>query len=251
MLTRFFHVKIRPGKSTEFQNFYEDEILPALQNTPGCRYGSLIQSVEDPSEFVSFSLWDSEESIKGWEKSETFTLLLSRAREFFAGSTEWRVQLTKDLKLEYTPVYEEPVVRSFQTATHAEPRDLSRAAGGPMYVRLTSLKVELDKLSEFKQIYDREITPTLRKVPGCQYAFFVQSPQESEVISVTIWDDKDHADAYEQSGTFDRLVDKVRPTLSPVYQWKMKLSEEAHATTVTSEEVDVKAYRVITGKELK
>ena len=251
MLTRFFHPKIKPGKSAEFKRFYNEEILSALQKTPGCLYGSLIQSVEDPNEFISFSLWDSEASVGGWEKSETFALLLGRAREFFAGSTEWRVQLTKDLKLEYTPIYEEPVVKSFQTATHAEPRDFSRAASGPMYVRLTSLKVEPEKLADFKRIYDTEITPILRKVSGCRYAFFVQSAKEDEVISVTIWDSKDHADVYEQSGTFDRLVDKVRPTLSQVYQWKMKLSEEAHATTVTSEEVDVKAYRIITGKGLK
>ncbi len=251
MLTRFFYAKIKPGKTGEFKQFYMDEILPTLQKTPGCLYGSLIQSVEDPNEYISFSLWDSEQSIKGWENSNAFALLLGRAREFFAGSTEWSVQLTKDLKLEYTPVYEEPVVRSFQTTNRAELRDISKAASGPMYVRLTSHKVDPAKLSDFKQIYQTEIIPALYKVNGCRYAFLVESAQEGEAISVTVWDSKDHAEAYEQSGTFDRLVDKLRPTLSQVYQWKMKLSEEAHTTTVTSEEVDVKAYRVITGKELK
>jgi quinol monooxygenase YgiN len=251
MLTRFFNVKIKTGKSREFKEFYDREILPTLQETRGCRYGSLIQSVEDPNDFIAFSLWDSADSIHEWENSETFAQLVDRAREYFAGSNEWRVQLTKDLKLEYTPMVEEPVVRSFQAATHAEPKEISRAATGPMYVRLTSLRVEQEKLSEFKEIYDSLIIPTLSRVEGCRYAFFVQSPKESEVISVTIWDSKEHADVYEQGGTFDRLLDKVRPTLSQIYQWKMKLSEEAHATTVTSEEVDIKGYRVISGRELK
>ena len=251
MLTRFFYAKIKPGKSGEFKRFYNEEILPALQKTPGCLYGSLIQSVEDPNEFISFTVWDTEASVRAWEHSSTFALLIEKAREIFAGSTEWRVQLTKDLNLEYTPVQEEAVVRSYQTATGAEPHELSKAISGPMYVRLTSHKVELEKLSDFKRIYQTEIIPALYNVDGCRYAFLVESAQEGEAISVTIWDSKDHADAYEQSGTFDRLVEKLRPTLSQVYQWKMKLAEEAHATTVTSEEVAVKTYQVITGKELK
>jgi len=250
MFTRFFHAKVRPGKEAEFEHFFTDEILPALQRAPGCLYGSLIQSTENPEDFISFSLWDTQGSIRGWEQSSKYTLLLQKSREFFVSSTEWRVQLTKELKLEYTPVLEEPIVRSYREATTVEPHELSQAFRGPMYLRLTSAKVVPDKLGELQEIYRNEVIPTLRSVVGCRYAFLVDTPGESEVISVTIWDSKDRADAYEKSGIFEGLVEKVRHTLSPVYQWKMQLAGQTHGATVTSDDLTVKPYQVIVGRQL-
>jgi heme-degrading monooxygenase HmoA len=251
MLTRFFNVRIKPGNSTEFRRFYTDEILPALQKAPGCLYASLIQSTEDPNDYISFSVWDTEGNIRAWEQSSAFALLLQKAQDYFASSAEWRVQLTKDLKLEYAPVPEEPVVKSYRESTPTVPQELSRALGGPMYVRLTSLKVEPQKVAELKQIYQSEIIPTLQKVEGCRYAFLVESPDAGEAISVTIWDSREHAEAYEQSGLFDSLVEKVRHTFSQVFQWKMKLAEEVRTSTITSEELEVKPYQVVVGKQLK
>jgi heme-degrading monooxygenase HmoA len=250
MFTRFFHAKIRPGKEGEFKRFYTDEILPALQHAPGCLYGSLIQSTENSEDFISFSLWDTQGSIRGWEQSSKYTLLLQKSREFFVSSTEWRVQLTKELKLEYTPVLEEPIVRSYREATAVKPHELSQAFSGSMYVRLTSAKIAPDKLGELQEIYKNEIIPALHCVSGCRYAFLVDTPAESEVISVTIWDSKDQADDYERSGIFESLVERVRHTFSQVYQWKMQLAEETHGATVTSDELTVKPYQVVVGKQL-
>jgi heme-degrading monooxygenase HmoA len=250
MFTRFFHAKIRPGKESEFKRFYTGEILPALQQASGCLYGSLIQSTENPEDFISFSLWDTQGSIRAWEQSSKYELLLQKTREFFASSTEWRVQLSRELKLEYSPVVEEPIVRSYRGATTVEPRELSQAFRGPMYVRLTSAKVAPDKMGEFQEIYKNEIIETLHCVDGCRYAFLVDTPAESEIISVTIWESKDHADAYEKSGIFESLVEKVRHTFSPIYQWKMQLAGQKHGTTVTSDDLTVKPYQVIAGKRL-
>lgn len=250
MLTRFFYAKIKAGKEGEFERYYTDEILPALQQTPGCLYGSLIQSTENPNEFISFSLRDTQGSVRKWEQSSTYALLVQKARELFAGSTEWRVQLTRELKLEYMPVIEEPIVRSYREATAVEPHQLSQAFSGPMYVRLTSAKVVPDKLGEFQKIYEDEIIPTLRTVSGCRYAFLVGSLDESEFISVTIWDSKDRADAHEKSGIFEGLVERVRHTFSQVYQWKMQLAEQTHGATVTSDDLTVKPYQVVVGKQL-
>lgn len=250
MFTRFFYAKIRAGKEGDFKHFYTDEILPALKGAPGCLYGSLIQSTENPDEFISFSLWDTQGNIRGWEQSSKYALLVQKAREFFAGSTEWRVQLTRDLKLEYAPVFEEPVIRSYREETAVKPHELSYAFSGPMYVRLTSAMVAPDKLREFQEIYRNEIIPTLQTVSGCRYAFLVDTPGESETISVTIWDSKDHADAYEKSGIFESLVERVRHTFSQVYQWKMQLAEQTHGATVTSDDLTVKPYQVVVGRQL-
>ncbi len=251
MVTRFVHAKIRPGKLSEMKRFYNDEVLLTLQQTPGCLYACLIQSLDDPDDLISCTLWDTQEHARGYEESGIYTSLLQKARDLLQSSTEWRVQLAKELKLEYTPVQEEPMVRSYRTATSAEIGEISEVLSSPMYVRLTSMKVEHERTEEFKRIYEAEIVPVLRGVPGCRYAFLVESADEGEAISVTIWDSKEHADAYEQSGIFDELVEKLRPTFSQVFQWKMKLAEEAQAATVTSEDLTVKPYQVVTGKQLR
>jgi heme-degrading monooxygenase HmoA len=250
MFTRFFYAKIKPGKSGEFKRFYTDEILPALQQAPGCLYASLIQSVEDSNEFISFSLWDTQGSIRGWEQSSKFSAVLNKARELFAGSNEWRVQLTTNLELEYTPVSDEPIVRSYRGATSVEPHELSQAFSGQMFVRLLSVRVAPGKLGELREIYKNEIIPTLKTVSGCRYAFLVDSPEENEVLSVTIWNSKGDAVAYETSGVYESLVEKVRHTFSQAYQWKMQLAEETHGATVTSEDISVKPYQVVVGKQL-
>lgn len=250
MFTRFFYAKVRPGKEGEFKRFYTDEILPALQQASGCLYGSLIRSTENPEDFVSFSLWDTQGSIRAWEQSSRYELLLQKSREFFVSSREWRVQLSRELKLEYSPVFEEPIIRSYREATTVEPHELSEAFSGPMYVRLTSALVAADKLSELQEIYKNEILPTLHTVGGCRYAFLVDSPSESEVLSVTIWDSKDDADAYEKSGVFKSIVERVQHTFSPVYQWKMQLAEQTTGATVTSDDLKVKPYQVVVGKQL-
>ena len=251
MFTRFFYAKFKTGRLAAFKSFYNEEVLPVLQRTEACFYACLIQSVEDSNEFVSCTLWDTQAHAQALERSDTYHLLLEKAREMLVGSTEWKVQLTKELKLEYAPVYEDPVVRSYRAMMGPEPYHLSQATQGPMYVRLTSIKVEPEKLSEFKQIYESEILPELRGVSGCRYAFLVDSPEEKEVMSVTIWDSKEHADAYEKSGMFQRLVEKVRHTFSQVYQWKMKLAEEVLTDTVTSEDVIVRPYQIVVGKQLR
>jgi len=251
MVTRFLHARIKPGKLSEMKRYYNEEVLPTLQKTPGCLFACLIQSVNDPEELISFTLWNTLRNAQAYEETGAYRSLLEGAGNFLQSSTEWRVQLTKELKLEYTAVQEEPLVRSYKAVTRTEAGELAEVLSGPMYVRLTSVKVEQEKTEDFKRIYDGEILPQLRTVAGCRYAFLVESPEEGEVISVTIWDSKEHADAYEQSGMFDRLVEKVRHTFSHVYQWKMKLAEEAHAATVTSEDLTVKPYQVVTGKQLR
>jgi heme-degrading monooxygenase HmoA len=250
MFTRFFHAKIKPGKGNEFKSFYTAEILPALHQAPGCLYASLIRSVEDPNEFISFSLWDTQGSIRGWEQSSKFSVVLNKAKQLFAGSSEWRVQLTTNLELEYIPVSEEPVVRSYREATAVEPHELSRAFTGQMFVRLLSVKVAPGKLGELREIYKNEVIPTLKTVSGCRYAFLVDSAEENEIISVTIWNSKDDAAAYETSGVYESLVEKTRHTFSQAYQWKMQLAEETQGATVTSEDISVKPYQVVVGKRL-
>jgi len=71
------------------------------------------------------------------------------------------------------------------------------------------------------------------------------------VISLSIWDSKEDALNYEKSGAFDNLVNKLRPTFSQFYQWKMELDKNSAKKVSTSDDLKVTHYRVVTGKNLR
>ena len=112
--------------------------------------------------------------------------------------------------------------------------------------------LQKNKITEFRDIYQDSIIPALRDTEGCCYAYLIESMrQDNEVISVTIWDKKENAQNYEKSGKFDELVNKLRPTFSQFYQWKMALDDNTENKVRTSDDLKIKDYQVVTGKNLR
>ena len=84
-----------------------------------------------------------------------------------------------------------------------------------MWVRLTFVEVRRDKLDELRKIYYEELVPAAKGQKGFKDAFLMESVgEEGEVISLTAWDTKENGDAYESSGTYAELVNKVRHTFA-------------------------------------
>lgn len=249
MYMRLLQIKIKPEKLPELQQFYETTVIPALQNLPGCRHASLIHGARHEDECISLTLWNSRENAEAYARSNLFQQLLQASQSFLADSPEWKIQLSDDLKLEYLPVPEEPVVKSYAVDTTTDTKALPEAQTAFMYLRIVSAKIKPGKLEEFRRLYAEEIIPALRNVPGCRYAFLTESLEaQSEVISVTIWDTRQEAENYEQSGLFDQLTQKVKHTFSELYQWKMALEQAHRGQAATSEDLTVKHYSVVTGK---
>ncbi|MCI0693545.1 antibiotic biosynthesis monooxygenase [candidate division KSB1 bacterium] len=249
MYMRLFQIKIKPEKLPELRQFYETKVIPALQNLPGCRHASLIHGVHHEDECISLTLWDSRGNAEAYAQSGLFRLLFQAGQPFLADSSEWKIQLSDDLKLEYVPVPEEPVVKSYGVDAATDTKALPEAQSAFMYLRIVSVQIKPGKLEEFRRLYAEEIIPALRGVPGCRYAFLTESLEaQNEVISVTIWDTRQEAENYEQSGLFDQLTQKVKHTFSELYQWKMALEQAHRGQAATSEDLTVKHYSVVTGK---
>ncbi|MDP2884188.1 MAG: hypothetical protein Q8P51_04110 [Ignavibacteria bacterium] len=68
------------------------------------------------------------------------------------------------------------------------------------------------------------------------------------MISVTVWDNKEAADVYESSGLFRKLTRKVQHTFSELYQWKMAVERRSSAQVMTTEDMKVAGYDVVSGK---
>jgi len=96
-----------------------------------------------------------------------------------------------------------------------------------MYLRLVQTRGNQNNLSEMRNRYAGETMPALRTTPGCLHAGLWQSvTQEEQMVSLTLWESKEHADRYEQSGVFRKLLDVARPLFAEVGEWKLQLSED-------------------------
>jgi quinol monooxygenase YgiN len=250
MFMRLVQVRIRPENRADFLRLYEEVIMPNLQGTPGCLYAGVVQSTRRDDEGISLTIWDSPQHADAYEKSGAFQRMIGESKPFFSDSSEWRVQLTKNLQLEYAPVAQEPVVTSYAHATGAGPPAPGHASF--LYLRMVSMRVQTEKTAEFKSIFENEVLPQLRSTAGCLYVYLVENvEQKDEWLSVSIWNSKEDADQYEQSGAFDRLRAKLESTFSSLFQWKAGLDRQLGKQAVTTEDVSVSGYTVVVGKSFQ
>ena len=84
-----------------------------------------------------------------------------------------------------------------------------------MWIRLIEVKIQPDKLDEIRKIYNEEIVPTVKTQKGNVDMFLMESmDREGEVISFTSWESQEDGDAYEGSGTYVEMVNKVKHTFA-------------------------------------
>jgi heme-degrading monooxygenase HmoA len=65
-----------------------------------------------------------------------------------------------------------------------------------MYARRVSLQLKPNSAAEFTQRLETEIIPMLRKQKGFRDEITFVAPAGSEAFGVSLWDDKESADAY-------------------------------------------------------
>lgn len=250
MFMRFVNLKINPASVVAFERFYEHRIGPTLRKVPGCVFASLIHSTESESEFLSFTLWESAGYALAYEQSGAYAKLIAENEPFEAESTEWKIQLTDDNTLEYRPVREAPVVQAMPVLAGTPEGEAISDLTDETYIRILHSSVAPGKFGELSTMYKEELVPAILAVDGCRAAFLVGMEEKNEGLSITIWDSQEQAVAYEESGRFAELLARAAPLLSSLYQWKMTLNPSTRDRTVTSDEVTVKGYTVISGMKV-
>jgi len=252
MYLRLVRVRIKRETLSVAQRLYDEKIASRLQAVPGCLYAGLMLSEHHEDECISMTLWDTQEHAEEYVESGLFKELVEEAEPYLTDPSEWKVQLSRNLELEYGPVPQEPVVKSYTMTAQTDSEVPPQEAGGRLYLRIVSARVQPKKMDELRKIYADEIIPTLRNTRGCRYAYLTQGIEETnEAISVTIWNSKEYADAYEEGGGFAELLDKIRHTFSEVYQWKMALEREFGGGVVSSGDYDVEGYSIVTGRRFR
>lgn len=252
MYMRFRQLKSKSANIEIFKSFYNSIVIPQLQKISGCLFAGLVQSSAESNELISMTIWDTQKNADGYEQSGVHKKLSEQMKPFLAESTEWKVQLSEKLELEYLPVPEEPVLKEYTVAAQSDSKQPSPEQSSRMYVRIVSSKIQKDKVSEFKKIYSEEIIPALMATQGCCYAYLIESlKEEDEFVSLTIWERKEDAEKYEKSGRFGEMIDKVKHTFSQFYRWKMALEKDSGQQVKTSEDLKVSKYGLVSGKSFK
>ncbi len=90
-----------------------------------------------------------------------------------------------------------------------------------MYARLTFIDIDPRDIKEVSTVYNFEVAPVIKKFQGVAEVMLLEPTDGSgELISVTTWHSKADAEAYERSGTYQEMVDKVKAKIvkPPVLQ---------------------------------
>ncbi len=252
MFMRLLNISAKSSDMEVMRSFYDAIVIGELQKIDGCLFAGLLQSNKDSNEGLSLTLWDSRDHADAYEKSGTYKKILEQAKPFLSESSEWKIQLSEDLELEYRQEDDEPELEQFNVTVHERTKMDMFKQHSKMYVRIVSHILQKDKVTEFRDIYMEEIIPALRDTNGCQYAYLIEGMNNAnEVVSLTIWDSRKDAENYEKSGLFSELVNKLRPTFSQFYQWKMALDKNVDKNVSTSDDLKVSDYQVVTGKNLR
>jgi heme-degrading monooxygenase HmoA len=95
-----------------------------------------------------------------------------------------------------------------------------------MFMRFVRMRINPDKVFQFEALYERVILKELESVRGCLYAGLVQSlDDQSDGLSLTLWERKEDADDYERSGMFAKMIDQSRPYFSDSSGWGVHLTD--------------------------
>jgi heme-degrading monooxygenase HmoA len=249
---RLFHVTVKSEKVGFLTSFYDAVVIPELQKIDGCLFAGLLLNNTDITDGISLTLWDTKKQAEDYEGSGLFEKFFDQAKPFLAESTEWKIQLSENLELEYKPEEDELDLEHFHVTVNERVKEDLFKQHSKMYIRIVSHILQKDKIKEFREIFTDQIIPALHVTKGCRYSYLIESmQQENEVISLTIWDSKEEALEYEKSGAFDNLVNKLRPTFSQFYQWKLALDKDPAKKVSTTDDLKVTHYRVVTGKNLR
>lgn len=251
MYMRFVRLKVEEGRFYDFRLFYDNRIIPALHDTPGCLFASLLQPTQDSNECVSLTFWKNQAAADAYENSGLYDDLLDDCDDLLSEVIEWRVRLPREGAEEVRSL-QDPEVECLPVRVGGGGCEIGELSTPNLFVRIVSARIELGRFDELRERFDNEVAPALRSTPGCRAVFLVEGAQKkSKALSVTVWESQEDAIRYEMSGAFDDLTAKVSEFFSRVYQWKVSLSPERQESGVQGRDLDVESFNLVTGGGLE
>jgi len=104
-----------------------------------------------------------------------------------------------------------------------------------MYARNVAIRLKPNTLSDFTRTFESSVLPILRKQKGFQDEITFAMPGGTDVVAISLWDTKEHADAYNDAGYPEVLkhLDKVLDGAPKLRVWDV-ISSTFHKAAVAA-----------------
>ena len=240
MVTHIIHAE----ESEKNAETYARSVLSALRSTQGCAFASLMQNTANPQECISLTIWDSRKASTDYEESGLYLKLVDSLRPYFLESTEWKLELSEDLSLEYTPLKVEPTVERFDESV-ADSGNIFRLRANPFAVHLLTLSVNEEQRAAFKSTFSTVVHPKYKLHKG--FIDLVMVRQERKFHIISFWDET--VDIGPSSGiqSIDQLIESIYKVLPSFVRWRISHTNDVHMSS-SSEDLRSATYRCLTAE---
>lgn len=241
MFLRMVTHAIRSAETEQMAELYHRTVITALRTTPGCVFASLLQNTVNTQECISLTLWNTPKDSYDYEESGLFRQLVNTLRPFFLESNEWKLELTDDLSLEYTPIPSEPTVERFSDPDEGTGR-IAAMKASPYAVQILTLSVQEDKIQDFRAIFSSDIHPKFKKHKGFVDLILVRQQREFHIIS--FWDERVDIQSASGMHSINDLVKSIYSILPSFIRWKVSHRNTSH-TSASSEDIKATVHRAL------
>lgn len=83
MITRIVKLHFQEEKVFDFLSLF-DQVVTKVNSFPGCQKMYMLRDVNNPSIFITHSLWDSEQDLNNYRDSELFQSIWPTIKPWFA-----------------------------------------------------------------------------------------------------------------------------------------------------------------------
>jgi heme-degrading monooxygenase HmoA len=195
-------------------------------------------------ECISLTIWNSRKESIDYEESGLYRKLVDELRPFFVESTEWKLELSENLSLEYTPIKVEPTVERFDDPV-AGSDNISRLKAKPFAAHILEITVREDQSGAFEAKFTFDIHPKYQAHKGFIDLILVREHHKFHIVS--FWDET--VDIGSTSGIYsvDQLLESVYKIL-PSFVRQQIDHGSGMRTSASSEDIKSTVYRCLTAE---
>ena len=96
MYLRLFSLKIKAGMLEEFGKIYREQILPGMRTVKGCRFAFMTENIQEKTEALSLTLWETKQDAINYERSKLFAELNDKVKHTFSDLYQWKMALEEE-----------------------------------------------------------------------------------------------------------------------------------------------------------
>ena len=84
-IVRLIYVTVNPDQTAEAERIWKNQCAPLMIKQPGCLSEKLLRCTDSPGEYISYSEWDSQQSIDRYRDSTAHEEIRKHSRGLQGG----------------------------------------------------------------------------------------------------------------------------------------------------------------------